>query len=443
MSPFEARSTQELLTERRPTLDLERLLPVIRLLRNGQSGDEIYSILLQKLGEMLETSVALLFQVVERTHGFSVETRAVWLPGSADPAPQLHVRLSMERSGLKRWTSLLAEGHSISGARDTLPLSEQAFLSARKLGSVLAVPVFDDDLWWGFFLLGDSAARQWDETALLVGEFVAEMVGVSLSRGTLEERLEHRKEELLELTRVRDSVARELQEIKAWKEKVFSTFSHEFLSPLNTLLGFSSTLIEYEELEADREVRQVCLRNIHEQSQRLEKLVNDLVFASALQSRFSVIDTKPMDIRPILQELCYVFLQRAKRDAVDFSFRFSDTPLVVASEPVLMRQLLFNLLDNALKSTPMGGWMTLNAECASGMVAVKVTDSGNGIPQSELDHIFEPFYSPVYPKASEYSTHLSLSISKQIVDLHAGHIAVDSKEGVGSVFTLTLPLSAG
>jgi len=118
------------------------------------------------------------------------------------------------------------------------------------------------------------------------------------------------------------------------------------------------------------------------------------------------------------------------------------SPIVIEGDQKRLKQLLVNLMDNAIKYTPAGGNARLSLSVKNSSAVIEVSDSGRGIPGSSLPHIFERFYRQTDPRDSRVSGFgLGLAISKWIVDAHGGSIEADSTEGRGSTFTVHLPLA--
>ena len=143
-------------------------------------------------------------------------------------------------------------------------------------------------------------------------------------------------------------------------------------------------------------------------------------------------------MRPLLEDVRLTFAERAGAKGVGINVPSNgDIPLVMGDEEKL-RQVLVNLLDNALKFTPQQGEVTLTAAEKGDVVEVRVGDTGAGIPREHLPHVFERFYK-VDRSRRDGGTGLGLAIVKHIVQLHGGDVNVESQEGLGSTFSFTVP----
>ena len=134
-------------------------------------------------------------------------------------------------------------------------------------------------------------------------------------------------------------------------------------------------------------------------------------------------------------------MDRLEFDDVELTYDAPESPILVEGDQKRLKQLLVNLLDNAIKYTPAGGSARLSLSSTDASAVVEVSDTGRGIPPAALPHIFERFYRHTDPRDSRVTGFgLGLAISKWIVDAHGGTIEAESQEGRGSTFTVRLPL---
>jgi signal transduction histidine kinase len=148
----------------------------------------------------------------------------------------------------------------------------------------------------------------------------------------------------------------------------------------------------------------------------------------------------PTDLAAVLASMTEKLSLRAAEKKIALHSQIDPLPSMVADADRLA-QVFANLLDNALKYTPNGGTITLTAQLGSGGVVVSVTDTGSGIPAEDLPHIFERFYRVEKSKAAGRGYGLGLAITKEIVQAHGGAISVESVSGLGTKFTVRLPLA--
>lgn len=212
---------------------------------------------------------------------------------------------------------------------------------------------------------------------------------------------------------------------------------HELRTPLASIKGFAETLREG--AVDDMEHRLEFLRIIEEQADRLTKMVDDLLDLSAIESGHRPARLEPTDIETILAGSVRSFAPLAAERGLALEVvPVPDLPKVMADGDQL-RQVLANLLDNAVKYTERGGRVDVRAEAWEGGVRVTVRDTGMGIPAADLPRVFERFYRVDKARSREIGgTGLGLAIVKHLVEAHGGEVCVESRQPGGSVFRFTL-----
>ena len=229
----------------------------------------------------------------------------------------------------------------------------------------------------------------------------------------------------------------EAERSNKFKDQFLSTMSHELRTPLNAVLGFSDLLTEerYGPLN-DRQRR--YLTHIHTGGKHLLRLINDILDLSKIEAgRLQLaIESVPVDgsIAEVVDTL------RPLADNKSQSLVVNTSPdLGVRADATRFKQILMNLLGNAIKFTPEGGKIELTAQQLGEVVRVDVRDSGPGIPAEEQQRIFEAFHRLRQTEKSAEGTGLGLAITRRLVELHGGHLGLESQPGLGSCFYFTLP----
>ena len=227
------------------------------------------------------------------------------------------------------------------------------------------------------------------------------------------------------------------------KSLFLATMSHEIRTPLNAILGFSQ-LLQDESLP--RGEASEYLRSIHYAGNALLSLINDILDLSKLDADQMIIQPEPTNLRELMFELEAVFIAKAKSQGIDLVTTVPDDLPVLNLDERRLRQVLLNIIGNAVKFTKQGSvtvslaFFKLNEK--HGAITIRVADTGCGISKESLNKIFEPF---VQDKMSyrgirtENGTGLGLSIAKRLVDCMKGSLTVESTLGKGSVFTILLP----
>jgi len=218
-----------------------------------------------------------------------------------------------------------------------------------------------------------------------------------------------------------------------------SMASHEFRTPLTIIDGHAQRMIKVKDRMARDEIGDRAGK-VRSAVLRLTHLIDNLLESSRLVDGDRRVSLEPaeIDIAALLREVCQLHREMAPR--AEIVERFAAASLRMVGDPKLLSQLFSNLLSNAIKYSPGGGSIDISAEVVSEEVVVAVVDHGIGIPESDLDRLFER-----YQRGSNVSgivgTGVGLYLAKMIVDMHAGRIEVQSKEDEGSRFTVRFPIT--
>jgi signal transduction histidine kinase len=240
------------------------------------------------------------------------------------------------------------------------------------------------------------------------------------------------------LTVLRETRQRQLE----FKDKFLSHVSHELRSPLACIHQYAELMLEGLAgplTDKEREYLGNVLRN----AKQLNKLLTDLL--DAARANVGKLTIEPARVEPaeVVKQLLQMFEPKAKGRGVTLAAQVgANAPAIIGDRERLL-QIMINLMDNALKFTPSGGEITIRADVFAGdpeFVQFSVSDTGKGINPENLDRIFDRLYQEQNAVASRQGLGLGLAICKELVDRHGGRIWVDSKVGVGSVFTFTVPM---
>ena len=239
------------------------------------------------------------------------------------------------------------------------------------------------------------------------------------------------------------AVIRDMTEQKKL-EKLRSDFianvSHELRTPIAMLQGYSEAIID--DVVSSEEERNEMIRIIYDESQRMGRLVSDLLDLARMESGNVTLFKENMPIVHVIERITQKFAQVAKEKHVhlEFETELSDD-LHVDLDEDRIEQVLTNLIDNGIRHTPMEGSVTVSLEVELSYVKINVSDTGEGIPREDLPFVFERFYKADKARTrSKSGTGLGLAIARNIVEAHKGNIKVDSEVGKGTTFTFYLPL---
>ncbi|MDQ2937700.1 MAG: PAS domain S-box protein [Acidobacteriota bacterium] len=313
-----------------------------------------------------------------------------------------------QREQAQEILSRLKQGRSWSGE----------FLVRRKDGHVFPVMITDSPIF--------------DAQGKLIG-----VVGVSVD---ITER--RRAEEERERLHASEREARaEAEKANRLKDEFLATLSHELRNPLNVILGYAEVLLRSEEARASQFVRkaaEILKRNALAQS----RLVRDLLDLSRLHIGKLSLNREVVSLMTIINNAVETVGGDVAAKQIELKVEAGEDVIFVNADPLRLEQIIWNLLNNAVKFTPAGGAITIRVRADNDRAVLSVEDTGQGIEPEFLPHVFEMFRQA---DASSSRPHggmgIGLALVRQLIDLHGGTIAVDSVVGQGAKFTIQLPVS--
>jgi signal transduction histidine kinase len=393
----------------------------------SSSLDRSMTEVLEQLGRATHISRACIFENEAGDTGeIYVSLRAEWaaqgLPSRLE-RPELK-NLAMNGRGLARWAQTLGQGQLIQGAIYTFPPAEAKVLSGQGIKSLLAVPIFVGSEWWGTFELHDCLSeRPWLPLEMDATRAIAGMLGGLIQR------------------RRSEDVERKLAQVK---DDFIASLSHELRTPLYAITGFVE-LLQKNKVK-DPVVQQEFMGRISQNADRLVALVDELLDASRLEAGRIELDLADVNIGEMVSEtLASLESLGAKKNLVITTSITGggDRPIIALADRQRLKQVLVNIVGNAIKFSPPAGRIGVRVSARDGQVRVETSDQGPGIPPDDLSLLFTKFYrTETSVKNAVSGTGLGLYISKMIMDSHGGSIGVQSIVGQGSTFYFALPLKA-
>ena len=254
---------------------------------------------------------------------------------------------------------------------------------------------------------------------------------------------ETRHDEFGRLAESYQRMTSQLAELDKLKAEFVSVASHELKTPINVIVGYLELLQENIYGELNPKQREICA-TLGKQAQTLTRLVKRLLDISRFEAGGGKLERRQIDLDRFLHTFESSFQVLALQREISFRVvRGDDLPGHVLWDEDRINEVLGNLLSNAFKFTDRGGTVELAVEGLDNEVSITVRDSGAGIPPEQLPHIFEKFYQANnQAQSSSRGTGLGLAIAREIVEAHGGTISVASSQGVGTTFTITLPVRA-
>lgn len=308
-----------------------------------------------------------------------------------------------------------------------LPQELQSLFVNSQPKSLLILPIFIFNKIAGFINFEQNETdKAWEPSELELLKIVSNLIGNSFSRRQI----------LDELEKAKNSA----EKANNLKSLFLANVSHEIRTPMNAILGYASLLSKRKLPQPLNEHVNI----IHQSGQNLLALLNDILDLSKIEAGNMVIENNPLHLQSFIDEIKQIFKLKTSHKGLDFqTFADKTLPPSLVLDHTRMRQILFNLVGNAVKFTSHG-YVRLSVEKTSehvknNRIGLKITveDSGIGIANDQLDEIFNAFQQQTGQSSKFGGTGLGLAITKKLVEMMGGTIAVSSETGRGSTFTVT------
>lgn len=285
------------------------------------------------------------------------------------------------------------------------------------------------------------AALYWISRKISVPLVKMNKVARVIGKGNFNERLEiSTDDEVGQLANTLNDMATQLDQLEIMRKELIMNVSHELRTPLSAVRGFIQGIREGVIAPSEKDhYLEICHREIN----RLSVLINTMLDLSAIES--GKIELSPVAIRlqTLVESVVDSLKIKIRQKNIVFRENFADhTQLKVHADPERLKQIFFNLFDNAVRHTSVGGQVTITAKQVENEIEIVVADTGSGIAPEQLSHIWERFYTEDDARSSHRErSGLGLSITKQLVEKMNGRISVQSEPDRGTVFTFYLPAS--
>lgn len=256
--------------------------------------------------------------------------------------------------------------------------------------------------------------------------------------GDFDVRIESENRDDDEITELADSINGMIAEVAATdklKNDFISTVSHELRTPLTAIKGWGEMLKELD--GEDREIARRGTEVIINESERLSKLVEELLDFSRIQSGSMTLRLEKIDVLAELDEAIFVFKERSKRDGIDLTYSVPEIPAPMMADPNRIKQVFVNILDNAFKYSEQGGMVNVVAVVDDGALTIHFADNGCGIAEEDLPNIKKKFYKA---NLQIRGSGIGLAVVDEIVKLHNGALEINSEINVGTTVTVVFPV---
>jgi len=381
--------------------------------------------ILTRIGE--HTGVSRVYIFEDNPGGEKTSNTFEWCNGNI--ASQISELQDIPYTSIPSWKDmLLNKGRVYSEKITELPEDLIAILQPQGIKSIVVYPLFVQENFFGFIGFDDCVRqKKWSRPELELLRAVSGIIANAYERKIIEHSLIDERD-------------RANQANKA-KSEFLANMSHEIRTPMNAILGFSEAL--YHKLESPQYKKMV--KTVLNSGNLLLSLLNDILDLSKIEAGKLDISPQPVDLRQILQEIKLLFSDKASKKGLRMATQIPKAfPELVKLDEIRIKQVIFNLVGNAIKFTHEGSvFISLlfeNTSSELGVLQLRVADTGIGIPGPQQQLIFEAFQQQSGQSTREYGgAGLGLAISKRLVEKMGGVIGVESKEGKGATFTVSFP----
>jgi signal transduction histidine kinase len=264
------------------------------------------------------------------------------------------------------------------------------------------------------------------------GELAANLNRMSNELGALYEELEARNRELGDANRKLDEASRH-------KSAFLANMSHELRTPLNAIIGFSEVLLD-PSMEVSDEERLQFLTDVLSSGKHLLGLINEILDLAKVEAGKMELQIEPALLQDVVEAVSNTMRPLAVKKSIDLRAECDESLAPLPMDGARIKQVLLNLVGNAVKFTPETGKIWVRANAGNGEVQIEVSDTGPGIPPEDQERIFLEFQQAGRDAGKPQGTGLGLALAKKFVEMHGGRIWLESEVGKGSRFFLTIPI---
>ncbi|AAM24030.1 signal transduction histidine kinase [Caldanaerobacter subterraneus subsp. tengcongensis MB4] len=251
-----------------------------------------------------------------------------------------------------------------------------------------------------------------------------------IASGNLNVKINYKEEdELGDLAKSMNTMVKQLSITDKFRKDLIANISHDLKTPLGLIRGYSEMLLDY--YGEDKEKREKYLNTVIKETERMSKLVDDVLQLSKLQSGMIEVKEETIDLEKLIFEILDIFEIQILEKNIEV--KLENLKVKVVADREMIKRAIINIISNAIASMENGGTLSITAELQDKNVLIKISDTGCGIPEKDLEHIFDRFY-----KGNKSGTGLGLAIVKEILTLHQSDFGIRSKEGEGTTFYFTL-----
>jgi len=342
----------------------------------------------------------------------------------------------LRRGGLSEWIWTHNAPIVVESTAKDKRANCSEFLSRFGIRSLVGYPLNSGAQVIGAIYTGDFVPRTTDEPEMRLLATLTTQLSAAIEKSRLYESLERK-------IRLQTRRMEALEKTNILKSDFVTHVSHELRTPLTSIKAYVETLGKHMDDENFTQ-RTEFLNIVSKETDRLIRIVNDILDVSKIEFGQRALQRKPFDLAPVLEEVVSMLTPTLLEKQIDVVVAIPESLPKMDADEDLLKQVFINLISNAVKYSPSGTTVTIDAREEAVDIRVTVEDQGIGIPADEVEHVFDKYFRARQERSAKFEgVGLGLAIVKNIVEQHGGTITVESQEGVGSKFIFSIPREHG